>query len=415
MEAHVSLARSRLLSTSLILICLISVSRGLFSEVRPVFSGLTVHEWGTFTSIAGSDGQAVVWWPLTGGADLPGFVEHFRDARFKFNLEGTVRMETPVIYFYSSREQNVSVSVRFTKGVITEWYPHASRVQPVETLNDWSLSDAAHADGSIAWDALTLAPDPGSEEFLSDETASHYYAARQTTSTPLIVRTATGEQREKFLFYRGVSMLQPPVAATVFSDASPENARSTIHVENLANEPVPTSILFERRGDRLSFRIYDGFSGQATFQSPESTGSLDQLCGDLEQILISQGLFANEAHAMVETWRDSWFEEGSRLLYIVPQEFVNSVLPLTINPAPAQIVRVFVGRMELVTPATQVAVSRAITSHDKATLARYGRFLEPILQTMLKTSPAQYGALKLQDSLDAERAAQWYLNPAKKK
>ena len=29
-------------------------------------AGLTVHEWGTFTSIAGRDGQAMEWQPLTG-------------------------------------------------------------------------------------------------------------------------------------------------------------------------------------------------------------------------------------------------------------------------------------------------------------------------------------------------------------
>ncbi len=36
-------------------------------------------------------------------------------------------------------------------------------------------------------------------------------------------------------------------------------------------------------------------------------------------MLIAQGLYQDEAQAMLETWRDSWFEEGSRLLYIVPR------------------------------------------------------------------------------------------------
>src|SRR6266699_3707820 len=68
-------------------------------------SSLTVHEWGTFTSIAGADGQAVEWRPLTASTDLPAFVEHFRNPGFKLGLRGTVRMETPVIYFYDSREE----------------------------------------------------------------------------------------------------------------------------------------------------------------------------------------------------------------------------------------------------------------------------------------------------------------------
>jgi hypothetical protein len=62
---------------------------------------------------------------------------------------------------------------------------------------------------------------------------------------------------------------------------------------------------------------------------------------------------------------------------------VDRVLPLSINPAPAQIVRVFVGRMELVTPATEHAVEQVLATHDHTTLARYNRFLTPILETMI--------------------------------
>ena len=91
---------------------------------------------------------------------------------------------------------------------------------------------------------------------------------------------------------------------------------------------------------------------------------------------------------MVQTWADTWFEEGSRLIYIVPRRFIDSVLPLTITPAPGQIVRVFVGRVEIVTPATARAVQAAIASKDEATLNKYGRFLEPILQT-LQEGPAE--------------------------
>ncbi|MFZ0201956.1 MAG: hypothetical protein WB523_02155 [Candidatus Sulfotelmatobacter sp.] len=57
---------------------------------------------------------------------------------------------------------------------------------------------------------------------------------------------------------------------------------------------------------------------------------------DFEDILTSQGLYPDEAQAMLEIWRQSWFEEGSRLFYIVPSRFLNTILPLTINPAPSQ-------------------------------------------------------------------------------
>jgi hypothetical protein len=224
-----------------LLACCLAVSSGLMgSENRPVYSGLTAHEWGTFTSIAGDSGQAVEWSPLTGSTDLPGFVEHFRNADFKLGLRGTVRMETPVLYFYDSREETVSVKVSFAKGVITEWYPHASRVEPVASLNDASLF-SKQAQGSIAWDSVTVAPNLRTD-FPTENRDNHYYAARQTSSTPVRVKTPRGDQQEKFLFYRGVSAFALPISARL----TPEGK---LLVENHGAEAIPNVILFERRGN----------------------------------------------------------------------------------------------------------------------------------------------------------------------
>src|SRR6266478_1920115 len=96
------------------------------STVSTEPSGLTVHEWGTFTSVAGEDGSAVDWDALGCKDDLPGFVNDFGYRGFKWRLRGTVRMETPVVYFYSPREVEVHVKVTFPKGLITEWYPQAT-------------------------------------------------------------------------------------------------------------------------------------------------------------------------------------------------------------------------------------------------------------------------------------------------
>src|SRR6185436_568280 len=87
---------------------------------------------------------------------------------------------------------------------------------------------------------------------------------------------------------------------------------------------------------------------------------------------------------MVDTWRDSWFEQGTRIFYIVPKKTVDSILPLEMNPSPVQVARAFVGRMELITPATQKEVLRAAEMGDRKTLETYGRFLEPILHDFLK-------------------------------
>jgi len=368
--------------------CLLISNTAPGIDKGPGFAGLTVHEWGTFTSIAGKDGQAVDWSPLSGATDLPGFVEHFRTPAFKLGLRGTIRMETPVLYFYGSQEEKVSVSVSFAKGLITEWYPRASRVGPSSTdSSQWSLFQG-HTDGSIAWDAVTISPHVRAE-FPQEARTSHYYAARMTSATPLLVKTPAGEQQEKFLFYRGVASFPAPLSTKAMTDGS-------VLIENHTEEEIPNVIRFERRGDQIGYRLGGAVERQSTLASPELNGSQEDLGRELEGILVSQGLYQDEALAMVETWRDSWFEEGSRLIYIVPRPFVDGILPLEIRPAPAQFERVFVGRMELVTPATEKAVEGAFESHQRATLEKYGRFLEPILQTMLakETNPQRAANLR---------------------
>ena len=381
-----------------LLACSLAVSMGLMgSEKTPVFSGLTAHEWGTFTSIAGEKGQAVEWSPLTGSTDLPAFVEHFRNAGFKLGLRGTVRMETPVLYFYDAREETVSVNVRFTSGVITEWYPQASRVEPTTALYDASLN-GKQPDGSISWDAVTVTPGlrPG---FPADNQANHYYAARQTASTPILVKTPGGEQREKFLFYRGVANFGMPVTARLTNGGQ-------VLIENRGKEEIPGVILFERRGDKVGFRVGSAVKARALLDSPELKQTVDSLGRELKGLLVSRGLYQDEAHAMVETWRNSWFEEGSRLLYLMPEGFVNAVLPLSIRPAPVQTVRVFVGRLELVTPATEKAVERALATHDGAALFKYERFLDPILQSMMKKESNPERLRRLQETLSSYWSAE---------
>jgi hypothetical protein len=375
--------KSRLLACAVLALSL-AVLPHLFHAQTPFSDpALTAHEWGTFTSIAGKDGRAATWLPLTGSTDLPTFVEHFKTPDFKGGLRGTVRMETPVLYFYTNHATTLSVHVSFTQGFITEWYPHASRVEPVglqtqmrmvSYLNDWSHAQK-QPDSSISWDSITLEPN-GSSTLPREDQTNHYYAARQTSSTPLRIKSQAGDQTEKFLFYRGVASFSIPMSVKLASDGK-------ILTENLTSQEIPAMLLFERRGDKLGFRVADASASQPTLDPPELNANMDSLRQAVEDMLIAQGLYQDEAQAMFETWRDSWFEEGSRLLYIVPRQFVDNVLPLSISPVPAQTVRVFVGRLELVTPATQRAVEQALATHDQSALKRYGRFLAPILETMI--------------------------------
>jgi len=286
-------------------------------------SPLVVHEWGTFTSIAGADGRAVEWLPFRAPPDLPGFVHTLAVPEpgvqlmplEKRDLRGTVRMETPVVYLYSERALDVTVHVEFPSGRITEWYPAAR------------LSGAG-----IEWNVRTL---PGSGVALPvDATQSRYYRARKVDA-PLI---ESGTERERFLFYRGVGSFQPPVAATI--------SGSSVNVD--ASADLGDTILFERKGGRSGYRVGNAAKGATELRRPDlAADDAPPLLCDLQELLVRRGLYQEEARAMIETWQDTWFEDGLRLFYVLPDAFVDEVLPMTTAPKARARVRVLVGRMEL--------------------------------------------------------------------
>jgi len=390
--------RSLVLSVSLA--CL-AFSGSAAPHLRSFSSGsddFTVHEWGTFTSIANRTGEAVKWNALSGDDDLPGFVEHLNGANFKAGLQGTIRMETPVLYFYSSVPTTAAVHVGFSNGIITEWYPHASHVvpDPSKFVRQNALFHWWHSDGSIEWDSVSIEPDVA-PHFQATDRESRYFAARETSAAPLAVTAANGRtQQEKFLFYRGVSAFHLPISAQATADGK-------VMVRNLGQEPIPAVFLFERRGDRLGYCLGGALDSQVVLDPPDLTSNMDALRRDLEAVLTAQGLHPDEARAMVETWRTSWFEEGTRVFYIVPRVFVDEVLPLVINPAPSQTVRAFVGRMEVITPMTEQAVGKALATRDRPTIEKYGRFLNPILDQLKAENPNRADLLdkELQETYSA--------------
>jgi hypothetical protein len=206
---------------------------------------------------------------------------------------------------------------------------------------------------------------PGvAEDFPVEQSASHYYAARRTDAAPL----QSGSAREKFLFYRGVGRFAPPIAATVDADGH-------VAVRHPRGQPIGDVILFDNHRGRIVYEVRSALGGQVIVDPPVMDQEPTQ---ELEKMLLANGLYPAEASAMIETWRDSWFEEGTRLIYIVPRPAVETILPLEITPTPTGVARVFVGRMELVTPATAQAIKDALLANDVDALRPYGRFLQAI-------------------------------------
>jgi hypothetical protein len=331
--------------------------------------GLVVHEWGTFTSIAGPDGRAVDWQPLRASDDLPCFVEHL-GVDLKGTLAAKVRMETPVLYFYAPRRLDVDVTVQFNRGLVTEWFPRAA-VTP-STVNATAAAGFKRPgfSSSVSWHGVSVAPG-ATAPFPDDRRGGHYYLARRTDATPLTV----GAVSEKFLFYRGVGAFDAPISASVTGDGS-------LAVSSPSGAPLGDVMLFENRGGRVAYHLLTSSSTRATLDPLRFDGESAAPSAELEAVLIANGLYPAEAKAMVDTWRDSWFEEGSRLFYITPRKTIDDLLPLDINPAPASVARVFVGRVELVTATTREAVAAALASNDQRTLAAYGRFLPAIVGSL---------------------------------
>src|SRR5437016_9235832 len=356
-------SRFRLLVSVLLSLVIIMAAYALSDPPKAIDQlDLRVHEWGTFTSIAGEKGEAVSWRPFGGPTDLPCFVDRFRFRNLKGGILGTVRMETPVLYFYASQDSTASVKVLFPKNVITEWYPKAT----VSRTND-----------AIEWRDVRILPNAAAE-FPAEPGQSHYYAARETDAAPLQV----GSQKEKFLFYRGVGTFALPISVKAEADGR-------ILVKNLRADEVSGLILFENRGGKLRYQVAGTLRNEVLLDRGSQQASLRPLEMDLERILVSQGLYPKEAQAMIETWRDSWFEEGTRLIYLVPSRAIDAMLPLQVEPTPLETARVFVGRIELITAETRRSVEEAMANRDWIAIRRYSRFLDPILSRISSGNPAK--------------------------
>jgi hypothetical protein len=369
-----------LLSTS---VFAVSAMSGANQAVGASSGSLVAHEWGTFTSIAGEDGHAVQWLPQAGPTDLPDFVGRI-NCSLKNSISGTIRMETPVIYFYAPREMTVSARVRFPQGVITEWFP-----RPGDASND--IINSAFR-GEAAWTSVQVRPGAPAD-FPTEHTKNHYYLARETDAAPLQV----GADRERFLFYRGVGRIPPPITARV-------TAERQIVVTQTRGEALGDIILFENRDGAIAYTAQQTAASRAAFNAlvPDVESPSPQL--QLQKILVVHGLYPREAKAMVDSWRGSWFEQGTRLFYIVSGAAVDAVLPLSIEPQPGDVKRVFVGRLELPTPATLHEVRDALDKGDHKKLAQYGRFLEPIGRQILRSAP-EFERAALNRRLDAAKAA----------
>jgi hypothetical protein len=295
---------------------------------------LVVHEWGTFSTFSGSDGKNLKFFPYDN--DLPDFVHGYLPKNSKAGPEGgTISLETPVVYFYTKQALTASLRVDFPRGTLTEWYPRAERTNK-----------------QLSWKEVKVLP--GQDPRLPAEAKkSRYYEARETDAAPLRV---AGQQegkpvveQEKFLFYRGVGTFDMPLSARALG-----GGRFTVRWSG--EGPVGDLILVRVQAGKIRFqpfrldrRAKERVEGDVRVPARDATAA--ELGEVLVKSLTAQGLFEKEARAMVKTWSSAWFgEEGTRILYLLPDRLTDELLPLRVEPKPAALVRVLVGRHDVLTP-----------------------------------------------------------------
>jgi hypothetical protein len=326
-------------------------------------------------------------------------------------------METPVTYFYTDVPRVVNVRVDFPQGMLTEWYPAVKQFESGQQTAE-RAQGRAQGRAYLDWGAVRLTPP---ERFADIRVRNrkgqalpaslppvaandHYGRARETDSA--IVETVDarrGSHFEKFLFYRGLGNFELPIKLSALGN-------DRFEVANSGQDAGGAMLLVRIENGRVRFARMDPIGPRSAIEIelPSAESTVDRLAEATARELTAAGLYEKEALAMVNTWRTSWFgENGTRLLYLVPGKLTDELLPLAVDPAPDERVRVLVGRLETLTPEDcrrhvqslagggpgETPTAEAI----KAELASLGRFAEPAIQfAILQTSdPSTRGRLEV--------------------
>jgi hypothetical protein len=406
-----------MLATWLLLAAALLVMPGAAESAAPPDQGkLIVHEWGTFLSVQAPDGEALGGM-IESEEDLPPFVRE-RALGGLNRLALTSKMETPVTYFYVDRPRSVEVRVDMPKGLLTHWFPRVRSFGPPPIARP----TATPAGSFLDWGRLELIPAPppqGRRSDLASNLVSRMRAVSpelpwrfvRETDSALVKFRGNNDTRaradmdvEKFLFYRGLGALDLPLM--VRSNESIRCGTLSLSLFNRGRETLPGAFVISVDKQNIRFSTVPALaptclrSGgvQASFGAPlKLAQGVPEAKRQVADALVKGGLYRKEAEAMVNNWEKSYFRtEGTRVLYLIPRPVVDQAIPLRITPAPSELVRVMVGRVEVLTARTQRNVEAALVnlgstdprvcSAALAEIARLGRLKEPVLRRIIATT-----------------------------
>ena len=364
------------------LVCAVWVSTSIGFAAPAFTADLVIHEWGTITTIHEADGKPAVGLNRIDESEvLPSFVHRYepettnkpglklgKSPHVPGRPDVTMRLETPVIYFHpppnKTYDAPIDIKVRFRGGVLNEYFPDAEPAVALDTARLQDKRDAGvikswdgvvldnYVVGTLEWKGLRL-----HDTVVAPLTNDAVWLAPRAVNSVSVFNPSAGEG-EQFIFYRGVAhldaLLQTQTSRGQVALRAPANLAwldspaMTLANVWLAEVRANGSIAFREHGPLTLLKEAAG--KELAKLKRFSTGDFQdaaQLRGSLKKALIGQGLFADEAEAMLNTWKASYFEKpGLRVFYLVPREWTDYFLPLEVS-VPARVNRVIVGRIDL--------------------------------------------------------------------
>lgn len=351
---------------------------------------LIVHEWGTFTSTHLPDGKYIEGQRFEGRTSLPNAVYTLVDATidkknirkedlayksesgYGFGRKGsegrgyqglaikndTIRMETPVLYFYSPKAMKLDVSINFPQGSIGEWYPQRKSGEIIsseyierETFDDEESIpvkplDLKNHTGFISWQANILDSN-AKNPFTINTKVNEWVAPRQTDSNLIQI----GTEIEKYIFYRGIASFDVPIQTKL----TKTNNQTSLSFKNIYSEKIPFIFVLNNQSNSIKTKsvVWKGSlnSNDIVEKNIISEGNKifdENDIGEFKSALEAAGLYPKEAEAMMNTWKKSYFEtKGTTIFWIVPDKLINQLLPINFSTKPDEFKRVFVGRIKI--------------------------------------------------------------------
>ncbi len=322
------------------------------------------------------------------------------------------KMETPVTYFYTQKPMRVNVRVAMPRGLLTHWFPLVNAFGPPKG----EKPAAAETGSFLDWGQLEVVPDtrtvqgngasgpqmPGDPELFQVEPASTWRFARETDAALVKFRSVGSARYEKFLFYRGLGSFD--LSLEVRSVGADDHLRLTLRNRDeqalrglFAIWVEKATVRFAALDDLPGGAVRDLDAGEVLGKRMLLDDGVPKAKEAVEAALVREGLYAKEARAMVNTWEKSYFRtEGLRVLSVLPRPTVDTAIPIKIDPAPDELVRVMVGRVEVLTPDAEKRVEEQIAKLDAkdpkeqaaavTELDRLGRLKEPVLRRILATT-----------------------------